>query len=265
MLKHLVSYATKNFRNSQKVLAKSAIEFDIDVVCSYTRSHLVATEFYKNHREILDAGRGAGGWLWKPFFILSAFEKMEEGDLLVYCDAGIAIVADPAPLFELCIKTGGILLFHAHYDDIGAPGPCINSRWTKRDCFVLMDCDQPAYWSARHLDASFQVYQKNELSDRFLKEYLSACSDPRILADIPNTSGLDNHPDFIQHREDQSVLSLLAVKYGLEIFRHPSQFGNYLKLPKFRVPGEPINKPYSNKPYKNSPYATILNHHRSKE
>ena len=264
MLKYLVSYATNNFRSSQKILARSAVEFDIDVIYSYSRSHLVATEFYKNKREILDASRGAGYWLWKPFFILSTFEKLDEGDLLVYSDAGMAFVADPAPLLELCIKKGGILLFHAHYDDYGAPGPCINSRWTKRDCFALMNCDQPVYWSARHLDASFQIYQKNEMTGKFLKEYLLACSDPHILTDSPNISGLDNLPDFITHREDQSVLSLLAVKHSLEVFRHPSQYGNYLKMPKFRVSGEPINKPYSSEPYKNSPYPTILNHHRTK-
>jgi len=262
--KHLVSYATKSFRNSQKTLAHSAVDFDLDVIWSYTREQLVTTDFYKQHRKILDAQRGAGYWLWKPFWLNATIDVLDEDDLLVYSDAGIRIICNLTPLFDLCIQKGGILLFHAHYDDIGVPGPCINRRWTKRDCFRIMDCDTPEYWDARHIDASFQVYQKNPETRRFLGEYLSWCLDVRVLTDCPNSPGVDNLPEFVQHREDQSVLSLLAIKHGVEIFRHPSQYGNHLKLPLYRIPGETLAKPYSSKPYKNSPYHTLLNHHRSK-
>lgn len=264
MRTHLVSYATKNFRHSQKILAKSAIDHDIDVVWSCTRGQLVTTGFYRANRKVLDAERGSGYWLWKPYWLNQIMGALEDGDLLVYSDAGIRITGNLSPLFELCVNNGGILLFHAHYDDIGVPGPCINRRWTKRDCFKRMDCDSPKYWDAKHVDASFQIYQKTPGAAKFLKEYLSFCLDPLILTDCPNEAGTENLPEFVAHREDQSVLSLLSIKYALEIFRHPSQYGNHFKLPAYRIPGEALAKPYASTPYKNSPYGTLLNHHRTR-
>jgi len=262
---HLLSYATSEFRRSQKILAHSGIEFEIDVIWSYIRKHLISTRFYNKHRNILDAKRGAGFWLWKPYLLNATLSILDEGDILVYSDAGISITGDLSPLYELCNNNSGILLFHAHYDDYGAPGPCINSRWTKRDCFTLMNCDSPRFWSARHMDASFQVYKKNSISQKFIAEYLYWCTNPSILTDAPNISGKEDLPDFIAHREDQSVLSLLSVKYNLPGFRHPSQYGNHLKAIEYRKHGEPLLRPYSSQPYINSPYPTLLNHHRSKQ
>jgi hypothetical protein len=32
----------------------------------------LATEFYQEHKQILDRNKGGGYWLWKPFIILEA-------------------------------------------------------------------------------------------------------------------------------------------------------------------------------------------------
>ncbi len=65
-------------------------------------------------------------------------------------------------------------------------------------------------------------------------EWLESCRDRRVLTDEPNTCGLPNLPGFVDHRHDQSVLSLQAGRRNLELFRHPSQFGNHAKLPEYR-------------------------------
>jgi hypothetical protein len=75
---------------------------------------------------------------------------------------------------------------------------------------------------------------------------------------IPNICGKPNLDEFIDHRHDQSVLSLIATHYGLQGFRWPSQWGNHEKLPEYRVEGEFLAEPYSIQPYTNSPYGTIL-------
>ena len=82
--------------------------------------------------------------------------------------------------------------------------------------------------------------------------------------DIPNVCGVDNFPDFREHRHDQSVLSLLSVKHKLEIFRDPSQYGKYLKMPEFREKGEFLPEPYKDSVYLNSPYQTLINWHRER-
>ena len=124
----------------------------------------------------------------------------------------------------------------------------LNRAWTKRDCFVLMKCDSPKYWDAEQLMGSFSVFINNERSRKFVKEWMNYCCNENIISDVPNRCGLANFPEFKDHRHDQSILSLLAIKHDLEIYRAPCQHGDGNK-----------------KAYKNSPYETLLNHHRKKE
>jgi uncharacterized protein YndB with AHSA1/START domain len=70
---------------------------------------------------------------------------------------------------------------------------------------------------------------------------------------------------FIEHRHDQSILSLIAIRKDIELFRHPSQYGNHLKTELYRDPGEWLRCPYSTRGlYDNSPYGTLINHHRGR-
>ena len=58
-------------------------------------------------------------------------------------------------------------------------------------------------------------------------------------------AGQANFIEFKDHRHDQSVLSLMTVKYGLEMFRDPTQWGNSEK-----------------DLFANSPYDQLFDHHR---
>lgn len=263
MKTHLVSYATARFLRSQKKLGRSALRHGIDVVRAWDRSALEETVFYQEYKAVLDLPRGGGYWLWKPFIIEDILRDVSPGDIVVYSDAGIDIIGDLSPLFTLCLEKGGILLFGGHYDDVGAPGPNLCAKWTKRDCFVLMQCDEARYHEAQMLDASFVVLAKTARVQTLVHEWLRCCGDDRLLTDRPNTCGLPNFPGFIGHRHDQSILSLVAVREGLEIFRHPSQYGNHLKPEPYRQAGEWMRHPYGTKGiFHNSPYPTLLNHHR---
>lgn len=205
--------------------------------------------------------RGSG--FGNPITSYQTLLNADEGDIIVYADAGVAFTGDPEPLFDLCRKEGGILLFAGHYEDLSAPGPSINRLWTKRDCFILMDADEEPYYSAQHFDASIMVFERNETSLSFVKEFLAYCRNPAIITDDPLTCGEPNLPEFIDHRHDQSVLSILATKKGLFPHRGPSQWGNHFKPAEQREDGEDCRKPYAETPWERSTYSTILDHHRT--
>lgn len=236
-MKYLVNYATKNFYRSQERLNVSAQKFGIDQVFFYREEDLLGTEFYRKNREILDQPRGAGYYIWKPYVILDALSKVNENDMVVYCDSGIEIIDDLDPLFEICHKQGGIVLFQTHGHQ--------NKTWTKRDSFVLMGCDSTEYWDAQQLMGGFSIFMKNERNIKFVEEWLHYCCNKFIVTDIQNVCGLENLPGFKDHRHDQSVLSILGVKHNIEIYRDPSQWGNGFS-------------------YANSPYGTLLNVHRTR-
>ena len=117
----------------------------------------------------------------------------------------------------------------------------------------------PKYHEAFITFAGIQIYQKNHPSKSFLHEllYYSTIHD-EILTDAPNTCGKPNLDGFIEHRHDQSILTLLKEKHGIEGFRSPTQFGNHLKMKEFRVDGEWLQTEYLDCPFINSPYGTLL-------
>ena len=194
--------------------------------------------FKKTHSYILSQKRGRGYWLWKPYILLKTLvENTEDGDLLMYQDAGAHIIRDAGPLLKLCQDSKyGILMFYL---------TLLEHHYTKRDAFVLMDMDDRQVHKTLQRLASFLVIRRNCMSLQFLMEWLAYASDARILTDMENKMGKKNFPEFKEHRHDQSVLSLLSKKWGLEAFRTPSQFGN------------PIG-------YRGGPYEQIILHSRAR-
>lgn len=254
--KYLVSFATPEFYTANKRLITSAKHFGIDKYITYTKNDIVNTEFWNQNKTILTQKRGAGYWLWKPYVILKTLNEINENDYVIYSDSGIEIISDLNILFTLCHDNNGIFLINC--------GHQYNKTWTKRDCFILMDCDKRDYWESEQLTASFQIYQKNSYSIQFVQKWFEYCKNINILTDVPNICEKSNFGDFKDHRHDQSILSLLSKKCNIEIYRDPTQWGNYLKMPEYRIKGEFLHHDYSANYFSNSAYGTLLNHHRLK-
>jgi len=250
---HLACYANEHFRQAQMRLSHSALLHGVDKVCEYGPKDLEGTDFWIRHKDILVQSKGAGYYLWKPWVILQVLQQTAPGDFVLYVDSGAEIVADVRPLMDVAKSASGILLFGNH----GRP----NRFWNKRDCYVLMDCDTIKCHEAEQVNAAFLGFIAGPLAEGFVKEWLSHCTDPRKLTDMPSQCGQPELPGFIENRYDQSVLSLLAFKKGMHRYRDPSQYGNHLKLIHLRVPGEYLQLPYA-APRTDSPYGTLFNHHR---
>ena len=252
---HLVSYADAKYHDVQRRLVASAATNGVDVIHAFGPEDLRITEFYASHRQILDQPRGGGYWLWKPFFIREVLRVAAAGDFILYVDSGAETVASIRPLVDYCMTSGGVLLF-ANHDRL-------NRYWTKRDCYVLMDCDTEACHDAEQVNAAFCGFTVCPEAIAFVEEWLELCTDPQKLTDLPNECGLPDLPDFVCHLHDQSILSLLAYRRGLLLHRDPSQFGNHMKPPGLRVSDEYLALPYSGSPCERSAYPTLLDHHRS--
>jgi len=232
----LCSFGDKKYERSLNLLKSTALEIGkVDEVFLYTPKLLSKTEFWIKNQFILSRPRGAGYWIWKPYIMLETFSKMNDGDVLMYVDAGVRVTADLTPLKEIALQDGYVLF------DLGFP----NKVWTKRDCFVLMNADEQKYWDGGQTNAFCQFYVKNEQNTLFIKEYLKYCRDARVVTDDINLCGKPNFLGFKDHRHDQSILSILTIKYGLKKHADPSQYGE------------------ENRKLFNSPYGQLLYHHRN--
>ena len=91
----------------------------------------------------------------------------------------------------------------------------LHRDWTKRDCFVLMDCDTSKYHNANQLEAGLIGVKNSPLTFQVITEWLQNCQDENIVTDLPNISGESNFDGFRDHRHDQSILTNLFLKYNI--------------------------------------------------
>lgn len=213
----LVCYAQGAvYEASQVEMGRVALERGASHFLPWRREDVVATDFYRANRGILDLRRGAGYWLWKPYIILQALLAADDGDWVWFHDTGHVLDADITPVLDwAAVFNDGYL---PGIYQIGMP----NRQWTKRDCFVVMDCDHPAYWDHCSVQATWNFWRKSPRSLEIVSRWLTHAVDPRAITDHPNVCGRPDLPDFIDHRADQSVLSLLVAKMGLTTFGGPN-------------------------------------------
>jgi hypothetical protein len=225
MNKILISFATNpKWYRSQSVLNQSAKIYGFNGVISYTDQNR-EWSFINKYTDITKETRGYGFWQWKTLILLDALHQVREGDIVAYVDSGNQIINNLDYIFNLCEKQE-IILFE-NRDGNYERTTHKNKNWTKRDTFVLMKCDEEKYYNAPQVDAAYQFYKKTDKVMSFLNEYNSYCSNENIISDLPNITK-ENLPEFIDHRHDQSILSLMAVKYNIPLLPEPSEWGNYL-------------------------------------
>lgn len=218
-MKILINYANLIYKEAQLKNCISAFESGgFDAVIKYRVEH-IDSEFYNKNKHILNLERGAGCWLWKPYFIKKTMiERMNEDDILFYCDAGHKFynsIDHLIPLMEntkekmLATKTGQI-----------------QKKYTKRDAFYYMNCDNEIFHNLEQIQAGFLLLKKNKFTLNFINEWLEYAQDYRLITDSPNECGLQNFDEFVDHRHDQSIFSILANKYKIKSILPPDQY-NY--------------------------------------
>ena len=217
----LINYANSKFKKSQNKNIKSAIKLNFfNEIISYSPKDIDKT-FFNENKDILNSEKGNGYWLWKPYFIKKTLESLNDGDFLFYCDSGSYFKQS----FEKVINSSILI----KQDIIPFELNHLERFWTKRDAFILMDCDSKKYFNTKLRLAGFSLWRKSDFSIQFLDEWLSFSKDKRIITDIENELKFSNYSGFKEHRHDQSIFSLLTKKYNLIGFRDPSQFGNFSK------------------------------------
>ncbi len=222
--KILINYSAGLYKFSQKFNSKTGLRIaNFDQVISYSPND-IDNNFYLKNKDILDAKKGAGYWLWKPYFVLKTLkEKAKFGDLIFYCDSGVYFINKIDHLIKVMNRQDTDVLSFIQMD-------LIEKNWTKRDCFILMNADEKEFYETPQRSGGYQLIRKSKFSLQYYNEYLNYAQNPHILTDSSNVSGKPNYDGFQNHRHDQSIFSILAKKYKLVEVRDPSQFGNKNRL-----------------------------------
>lgn len=212
-----VTCADERYRKAMEYNARTARKKGgADKVYQYCVSD-IDPEFRKKNEHILSQPRGNGYWLWKPYFIARTLRLLQEGDYLVYCDAGIYYNASVKKLIRAMERQGDDMMAfainHMEYE------------YTKRDVFLALDADQEEYVRTPQRMAGTIVLRKNAHSVEVIEEWLRMAQQDGLITDAPNRLGKDNYEGFRDHRHDQSVWSVLSKKRNVRSYRDATQFG----------------------------------------
>ncbi len=186
----------------------------------YDDRWLTEQPFYQHNRWLWDHPhkRGFGWYAWKPFIIWHALSTLNDGDMVLYTDADTEPIAPFGMLFDICAGDGGVMLFASEGHR--------QSEWCKRDCYAVMGQDDDC---CRHVQAGvarFMLFQNGPwLATQFLMEWLVYSVNPLANTFDRSTLGSE-YPEFIEHRAEQAIMTNLAYRYGIRLYREACQAGN---------------------------------------
>jgi hypothetical protein len=212
-----LNYADKNFKKRQKINTKTAYLLGkVDKVYSFSPED-IDNDFLSKNKNILSQKRGAGLWLWKPYFINKVLDEISDGDVLIYLDSGGFYVRKVNTLIEkLRDSKQEIMLFEQ---------PLIECQWTKKTVLISLDAyTDEIRFSNQTL--GIMIIIKSARSCAFVERWLELCQQEELIC--PKEKDETEDFMFISHREDQSILSVLGKKEKIIPFSDPSNFG---KLP----------------------------------
>lgn len=212
-----VNYSDHNFSTQQNYAAISAITFGkVKSLTLYGPPDIDFT-FRVSNKRILDENRGAGLWLWKPYFIFRKLKELKNNEYLLYSDSGAVLLKPVTLLLEELELTG---------QDLAAfELPLIEKQWTKQVLLDNLNCNSPKFADSNQRLSSFHFIKKTSWSMDFYKEYLDHCCVWENISD--DYCGVVNSVNFIDHRHDQSIFSLLTKIAGLKSMKDPSQLGEH--------------------------------------
>jgi hypothetical protein len=204
---HLITFTSKSHVYREEITNPKISKY-FDYIKNYRESEL-SKDFIEENFSIFNEKRGFGYWIWKPWIIIDYLNNHvhNEDDIIVYIDAGDTL--DHTVFLSAIKKLTKQKIYAIH-------GPHANKEWTKRDCFLLMGCDEEKFYTDFQIYSSLIVFKKNEFTLNFFNEWQKYCLDRRAITDDPNVLGKNNFPEFKEHRHDQSIFHNLMIKYGIE-------------------------------------------------
>ncbi len=226
MKKLLLTFADSRMRAAADRLVRQATHIGVyDEVISFSEADLSRNFLERFQNRLVHGTRGFGYWCWKPQIILQILESMAEGDVLQYTDSGCHLNAGGVErLNEYFVMARdsecGLLVFQAkppthplNYD--GRPLLDLREfKWTKADLlqyFSFLSDDEILL--SQQIGGGVVFVRKCSRAIEIVKEWLAVYERDFSLAD-DSPSRLENLPGFLEHRHDQSIISLLCKKHA---------------------------------------------------
>tara|TARA_B100000497_G_scaffold121123_1_gene150452 strand:+ start:400 stop:1125 length:726 start_codon:yes stop_codon:yes gene_type:complete len=200
---HLITYGNNHYTKSRDRLVNEAIRTGwFSSVIGYGEEDM-SKEYKEEFKDILHYERGAGYWIWKPYFILKRLSEIEKGDVLIYLDAGCTIRQMGRKRFYEYInmlENGCMISFRMSEH--------IEKHYTTKEIFE--------HFGVSHMDSitdsgqylgGIRIMKNNEETLRIMQlEYDTYKENRMIVTDCFNDKQEDY---FVDNRHEQSIFSVI--------------------------------------------------------
>jgi hypothetical protein len=203
----LVTFAEGNFvwRRTAKRLTRSARKSGIFAKIERCKGRDLQESLSPSFLKNMKYQRGFGYWLWKPIIIGNFARKNPNLDLVIYLDAGCHLNLNEISIpklkeyFERVLENNSILVFKSNHEE---------RIWTKKD--LLLKFPEEYSYSNQYL-ATVLIGRPKQILE-LTNEWQRLCFESEFHFLDDSTSDMPNDEFFIEHRHDQSILSLLLKK-----------------------------------------------------
>ena len=254
MKRYFISFASPKMKLALDKVIKQSVKMNyFDEIIPYTIDNLRKEFIERYEHKLNDNIRGFGYWSWKPEIIKQTLAKMDDGDQLLYLDAGCNLningkerlreyfnmLSTDKQLVTFINDTKDIVF---HNKEVTLPNWPLKN-WIKGDLIDYFNIRE------RHDILNKQVYfagilllQKGNVSERFIDVWQETIqTNWSFIDDSPSIS--PNLDDFIEHRHDQAIFSVLCNFYpvhevsGCEVVypKIKGRGGDWKKLKSFPI------------------------------
>jgi len=202
---------TLNYLEAVERICNQAKNFNIfKEIYKYTDKELKDNiEFWSKHGEFISNNhRGYGYWLWKPYIIKIILEKINNDDILLYCDSGCELNIKKCNNFNILLERTNKKLI------IGTCSSSNDISFTKMDTIKYFNMENDNKLKDKHMQATTLMMKKCDVITSLINEWYDICSNNyHLIDDSPSIE--KNFDNFIENRHDQSIYNLLVKKYNL--------------------------------------------------
>ncbi len=233
---HLVTFSDQRMTVSAKNLCDSAIQYGCNSYSWWREEHLPEW-LYNHHPEMVKDSRGFGWYAWKPFIVAEEIMKMNDGDILIYADAGQTLKDSVNHVIEA--MDSDVFLFNNGWNHVDW------CKYTTLDAILHFDDfdSHSKYDEYKQPQASLIFFRVSKESKDFCREWLAWSLMPGLIDNSPSQYG--NRPNFQEHRWDQAILGCMAINHNIALHWFPSTTGHHI-------------------PRGSDKYPEITNHHRKR-
>jgi hypothetical protein len=178
---------------------------------------------YINEHHINESTKGFGFWIWKSYITNQLLSKINHGDILVYADGGCSINPEGRKRFYEYIE----MLHKSHISNLSFQMNYPERQYTKGDVFKYFEAtDNEKIKDTGQLVGGIFLLKKDNNSENLIQKWFSTCHMHRSLID-DSVSKEKNDFEFVAHRHDQSIFSILRKQEGSIILGDETNFSNW--------------------------------------